>query len=179
MYQGKYVFAQLFDILPKTEFNKCVELYEGNYRVKSFTCWTQFLTMSFGQLTSRESLRDTVTCLSAHRDKLYHLGIKCAVSLSTLAEANEKRNWRIYADFAQVLIKRARRLYANEYFGLEVSNPVYALDTTTIGLCLSVFWWAHFHKDKAAVKLHTLMDLRGNSDFCPNHRRYRSRGKRP
>jgi hypothetical protein len=162
MYKGKYVFAQLFEILPKADFNKCVDRYDGNYRVKSFTCWNHFLTMSFGQLTSRESLRDTVICLSAHQKKLYHLGIKCSVSRSTLAEANEKRNWRIYADFAQVLIEKARLLYVNDDFGLEVSNPVYALDTTTIDLCLSVFWWAPFRKTKAAVKLHTLMDLRGN-----------------
>jgi len=166
MNQGKYVFSQLFDSISQYEFNKCVDRYRGNYRIKSFTCWNQFLTMSFGQLTGRESLRDTVLCLSAHRDKLYRLGIRCSVSRSTLSEANESRDWRIYADFAQVLIKRASLLYKGDNFDLEVSNPVYAVDTTTIGLCLSVFWWAHFHKDKAAVKLHTLMNLRGN---IPTH----------
>lgn len=162
MNQGKYVFSQLFESVSRYEFNKCVERYKGNLRVKTFTCWSQFLTMSFGQLTGRESLRDTVLCLSAHRKKLYCLGIKGSVSRSTLAEANESRDSRIYADFAQRLIEKARRLYEGDNFGLEVSNPVYAVDTTTIGLCLSVFWWAHFHKDKAAVKLHTLMNLRGN-----------------
>jgi len=166
MNQGKYVFSQLFDSLSQYEFNLCVERYKGNHRVKSFSCWSQFLTMSFGQLTGRESLRDTVLCLSAHQDKLYRLGIRSSVSRSTLSEANEKRDSRIYADFAQKLIKKAQRLYKGDNFDLEVSNPVYAVDTTTIGLCLSVFWWAHFHKDKAAVKLHTLMNLRGN---IPTH----------
>ena len=166
MNQGKYVFSQLFENVSQYEFNTCVDRYKGNHRVKSFTCWSQFLTMSFGQLTGRESLRDTVLCLSAHREKLYRLGIKSPVTRSTLSEANEKRDSRIYADFAQRLIKKARRLYEGDNFGLEVSNPVYAVDTTTIGLCLSVFWWAHFHKDKAAVKLHTLMNLRGN---IPTH----------
>jgi len=162
MNQGKYVFAQLFDILPRYEFEKCVARYRGNRRVKGFTCWIQFLTMSFGQLTNRESLRDTVNCLSAHQKKFYHLGIKFVVSRSTLAEANENRDWRIYADFAQVLLIKARLLYLDDDFGLEISNTVYALDSTTIDLCLSVFWWAKFRKAKAAVKLHTLLDLRGN-----------------
>ena len=148
MNKGKYIFSQLFEILSKYEFNKCVERYKGNHGVKSFSCWSQFLTMSFGQLTSRESLRDTVTCLSAHREKLYRLGINSTVSRSTLSEANEKRDWRIYADFAQVLIKRARRLYINDDFGLEVANPVYALDTTTIDLCLSVFLVGAFPENK-------------------------------
>lgn len=162
MNHGKYVFAQLFDILPKYEFDKCVIRYKGNSRVKDFTCWIQFLTMSFGQLTGRESLRDTVNCLSAHHKKLYHLGINYLVTRSTLADANEKRNWRIYADFAQVLIRRARPLYVSDEFGLEINNTVYALDATTIDLCLNVFWWAKFRRAKAAVKLHTLLDLRGN-----------------
>jgi hypothetical protein len=162
MNQGKYVFAQLFDILPKYEFDKCVARYQGNFKVKGFTCWLQFLSMSFGQLTNRESLRDTVNCLAAHQKKFYHLGLGFAVSRSTLAEANEKRDWRIYSDFAQVLLVRARQLYLQDDFGLDLENAVYALDATTIDLCLSVFWWAPFRRAKAAVKLHTLLDLRGN-----------------
>ena len=165
MNTGKYIFAQIFEFLPKYEFDKCVARYRGNARVKGFTCWIQFLTMSFGQLTNRESLRDLVQCLAAHRAKLYHLGIKFTVNLSTLALANENRNWRIYADFAQVLLAKARQLYSRDNFGLgieNVENTVYALDATTIDLCLNVFWWASFRKAKAAVKLHTLLDLRGN-----------------
>ena len=146
MNHGKYVFAQLFETLPKYEFDKCVTRYQGNYKVKGLTCWIQFLAMSFGQLTNRESLRDTVTCLSAQHRKLYHLGMQAAVKRSTLAEANEKRSWQIYADFAQVLIKQARRLYVTDDFGLAISNTIYALDATTIELCLSVFWWAPFRK---------------------------------
>ena len=162
MNQGKYVFAQLFDILPEYEFDRSVARYQGNSRVKGFTCWIQFLAMSFGQLTNRESLRDTVNCLAAHHKKFYHLGINFKVNLSTLALANETRNWQIYADFAQVLLAKARPLYLDDEFGLEISNTVYALDATTIDLCLNVFWWACFRKAKAAVKLHTLLDLRGN-----------------
>jgi Domain of unknown function (DUF4372)/Transposase DDE domain len=162
MNQGKYVFAQLFDRLPKYEFEKCVTRYQGDYKVKGFTCWLQFLVMSFGQLTNRESLRDTVSCLSAHQQKFYHLGINFSVSRSTVAEANEQRNWQMYADFAQVLLAKARPLYLQDDFGLDLSNTVYALDATTIDLCLNVFWWAQFRKAKAAVKLHTLLDLRGN-----------------
>jgi hypothetical protein len=162
MNHGKYVFTQLFDILPKYEFDKCVTRYRGNFKVKGFTCWLQFLTMAFGQLTNRESLRDTVNCLSAHQKKFYHLGINFSVSRSTLAEANESRNWQIYADFAQVLLAKARPLYLRDDFGLDISNTVYALDATTIDLCLNVFWWAKFRRAKAAVKLHTLLDLRGN-----------------
>jgi hypothetical protein len=162
MNHGKYVFTQLFEFLPKYEFDKTVARYQGNYKNKGFTCWIQFLTMSFGQLTNRESLRDIVNCLSAHQTKLYHLGIKFAVKRSTLAEANETRDWRIYADFAQVLLAQAQQLYLDDDFGLEIPNPVYALDATTIDLCLNVFWWAHFRRAKAAVKLHTLLDLRGN-----------------
>lgn len=162
MNHGKYVFAQLFERLPKYEFDKCVARYQGNYKVKELTCWIQFLTMSFGQLTNRESLRDTITCLSAHHRKMYHLGIRHPVSRSTLAEANEKRDWRIYADYARVLTEQARCLYLTDDIGLEISNTIYALDATTIDLCLSVFWWAPFRKAKAAVKMHTLLDLRGN-----------------
>jgi len=162
MNQGKYVLSQLFEFFPKYQFDKCVSRYNGDYRVRSFTCWNQFLTMSFGQLTNRESLRDTVLCLKAHESKLYHLGIGGTVPRSTLAEANENRDWRIYADFAEVLIRRARSLYADDEFGVEISNPVYALDSTTVDLCLSVFWWAPFRKTKAAIKLHVLLDLRGN-----------------
>lgn len=162
MNSGKYVFTQLFEYLPKYEFDKAVARYQGNYKNKGFTCWIQFLVMSFGQLTNRESLRDIVNCLSAHPSKLYHLGIKFAVKKSTLAEANETRNWRIFSDFAQVLLARAQELYLDDNFGLDLPNPVYALDSTTIDLCLNVFWWAHFRKTKAAVKLHTLLDLRGN-----------------
>jgi hypothetical protein len=162
MNKGKYIFSQLFDILPKYEFDKCVARYKGDYRVKGFTCWVQFLTMSFGQLTNRESLRDTVNCLSAHHQKFYHLGITCPIKRSTLAESNETRNWQIYADFAQVLLRKARLLYIDDDFGLDLENTIYALDATTIDLCLSVFWWAKFRQKKAAVKLHTLLDLRGD-----------------
>lgn len=162
MNQGKYVFAQLFDTLPKYEFEKCVMRYQGNHQVKGFTCWLQFLVMSFGQLTNRESLRDTVSCLAAHHQKFYHLGINFSVSRSTVAEANEQRSWQMYADFAQVLLAKARPLYLHDDFGLDLSNTVYALDATTIDLCLNVFWWAKFRKTKAAIKLHTLLDLRGN-----------------
>jgi len=163
MNKGKYVFAQLTELLPRYEFEKCVERYDGNFKVIDFTCWIQYLSMSFGQITNRESLRDTVVCLQAHKSKLYHLGINYLVTRSTLAYANEHRNWRIYADFAQVLIRRARILYLHDSdFGLEISNTVYALDATTIDLCLSVFWWAKFRRNKAAIKLHTLLDLRGD-----------------
>jgi hypothetical protein len=162
MYHGKYVFSQLFEFLPKYEFEKCIARYQGNYKNKGFTCRNQFLAMSFGQLTNRESLRDTVSCLSAHQQKLYHLGFTFEVNLSTLALANENRDWRIYSDLAQVLLQRARKLYVNDDFGLDIEHTVYALDATTLDLCLSVFWWAAFRKTKAAVKLHTLLDLRGN-----------------
>jgi Domain of unknown function (DUF4372)/Transposase DDE domain len=163
MNNGQYIFAQLIEFLPKYEFEKCVRRYKGSYKVKDFTCWNQFLTMLFGQITNRESLRDTVACLQAHQSKLYHLGIKYSVTRSTLAYVNEHRNWLIYHDFAQVLIAKARQLYLSDNdFGLEISNTVYALDSTTIDLCLNVFWWAKFRKTKAAVKLHTLLDLRGN-----------------
>lgn len=161
MNQGKYVFAQLMSLIKYKEFNKHVDNYRGNYRVRSFSCWHQFLCMSFGQLTNRESLRDLVICLQAHEHKLYHLGLTHGVKRSTLADANENRDWRIYADFAQVLIKQARNLCRpDEAMTIELDNVVYALDATTIELCLDVFWWARFRKHKAAVKLHTLLDVK-------------------
>lgn len=163
MNKGQYVFSQLISFVPRFHFDTCVNRYRGNYRVKDLTCWIQFLAMTFGQITHRESLRDTVICLKAHQKKLYHLGFQHPVFRSTLARANERRDFRIYADLAQILIKRARRLYLfDNDFSLEIPNTVYALDATTIDLCLSVFWWAPFRKAKAAVKLHTLLDLRGS-----------------
>jgi len=148
--------------LPLKEFHRCVDRYQGHYKVQSFSCLDQFLCMAFAQLTYRESLRDIEACLRAQQSKQYHMGIRSDVSRSTLAYANETRDWKIYADFAQVLIHIARELYAGDDFGLELTETVYALDSTTIDLCLSVFPWAHFRKTKAAVKLHTLLDLRGN-----------------
>jgi hypothetical protein len=150
------------DFLPAYEFRQCVERYQGNYKLKSFSCWDQFLCMAFAQLTYRESLRDIEACLRAQQTKLYHLGIRGQVSRNTLAHANSVRDWRIYADFAQVLITRARALYADDNFGVELAQTVYALDATTIDLCLALFPWAEFRKHKGAVKLHTLLDLRGN-----------------
>lgn len=162
MYTGQMVFSQLMDFLPKHEFNQCVRRYQGNYRVRKFSCLDQFLCMVFAQLTYRESLRDTETCLRAVQSKLYHAGIRGRVSRSTLADANETRDWRIWADFAQVLIGRARQLYAGEDFGLALQQSAYALDSTTIDLCLSLFPWARFRRRKGAIKVHTLMDLRGS-----------------
>ena len=162
MNSGKTIFAQLMDFLPTYEFRKCVEQYEGNYKIKSFSCWDQFLCLAFAQLTYRESLRDIEACLRVAQTKLYHLGFRSQVSRNTLANANQVRDWRIYADFAQVLIPIARSLYANEDFGLELDQTVYALDSTTIDLCLALFPWAKFRKRKGAVKLHTLLDLRGS-----------------
>jgi hypothetical protein len=163
MNQGKLVFAQLTEHLPLTTFRRCVARYHGEFRVRSFSCLDQFLFMAFAQLTFRESLREIEACLRAHTVKLYHMGIRSkSVSRSTLADANEARDWRIYADFAQSLIAMARRLYAQEPFGVDLSETVYALDATTIDLCLSLFPWAPFMSSKAAVKLHTLLDLRGN-----------------
>ena len=159
---GRTVFAQIMDFIPLFQFRQCVARYNGNYKVITFTCLDQFFCMAFAQLTYRESLRDIEACLRVAKPKLYHMGIRSNVSRNTLAHANENRDWRIYADFAQVLIKIARELYANEDFGLELKNAVYAFDSTTIDLCLSVFPWAKFRKTKAAVKLHTLLDLRGN-----------------
>lgn len=162
MYTGKTVFSQLMDFLPMYEFRKCVDKYDGNYHTSSFSCMDQYLCMSFAQLTYRESLRDIEACLRSRREKLYHLGIRGKISRSTLAEANEKRDWRMYADFCQILISQARSLYADEDFGVELKETAYALDSTTIDLCLSLFPWASFRKHKAAVKMHTLLDLRGN-----------------
>ena len=162
MYAGRFVFSQLMDFLPKYEYDKCVRRYGGNRRVRTFSCYDQFLCMAFAQLTYRESLRDVVTCLDVLKPKLFHVGIRGKVSRSTLADANENRDWRIYADFAQVLIAEARGLYADEDFGVELDNTVYALDASTIDLCLSLFPWAKFRKAKGAIKLHTLLNLRGN-----------------
>ena len=160
MYTGKTVFSQLMDFLPMYEFRKCVDRYGGNYHTSSFSCMDQYLCMGFAQLTYRESLRDIEACLRSRKEKLYHLGIRGRGS--TLAEANEKRDWRIYADFCQIMISQARSLYADEDFGIELKETAYALDSTTIDLCLSLFPWASFRKHKAAVKMHTLLDLRGN-----------------
>lgn len=162
MYQGQTVFSQVMDFLPHKKFSQCVDRYSGNYRVRSFTCYDQFLCMAFAQLTYRGSLRDIVCCLRAMRERLYHMGIRGKVSRSTLADANETRDWRIYSDFAQILIDEARSLYIDEDLGLELKETVYALDSSTIDLCLSVFPWARFRKAKGAVKLHTLLDLRGD-----------------
>jgi hypothetical protein len=150
------------DYVPMYEFRKCIDRYNGNYHTSSFSCMDQYLCMSFAQLTYRESLRDIEACLRSRGEKLYHLGIRGGISRSTLAEANEKRDWRMYADFCQILISRARSLYADEDFGIELKETAYALDSTTIDLCLSLFPWASFRKHKAAVKMHTLLDLRGN-----------------
>jgi hypothetical protein len=159
---GKSIFSQLTDFLPWYQFQECVARYRGDYKLKSFSCWDQFLCMAFAQLTYRESLRDIEACLRANHSKLYHMGIRGQVSRNTLANANSVRDWRIYADFAQVLIKQARELYRDDDFSLILQETVYALDTTTIDLCLSLFPWAYFRKRKGAVKLHTLLDLRGN-----------------
>ncbi len=162
MHTGRLVFSQLMDFLPKYEYDKCVRRYRGNHRVRTFSCYDQFLCMAFAQLTYRESLRDIVTCLDVLKPKLFHVGIRGKVSRSTLADTNENRDWRIYADFAQVLIAEARGLYVDEDFGIQLDNTVYALDASTIDLCLSLFPWARFRKTKGAVKLHTLLNLRGN-----------------
>jgi len=162
MNSGKSLFAQLMDFLPSKAFRRCVKRYRGDHKLKSFSCWDQFLCMAFAQLTYRKSLRDIEACLRANQTKLYHMGIRGRVSRNTLANANSVRDWRIYADFAQVLINQARLLYRDDEFSLALQQTVYALDATTIDLCLSLFPWAPFRKRKAAVKLHTLLDLRGN-----------------
>jgi len=162
MNEGRTIFAQLMDSLPRFEFQQCVQRYPGTRRIRSFSHLDQFYCMAFAQLTGREGLRDIETCLRALGPKLYHLGIRGHVARSTLADANETRSWRIYADFAQVLLGIARRLYVHEPFGVELDETVYALDSTTIDLCLALFPWAQFRRRKAAVKLHTLLDLRGN-----------------
>jgi IS4 transposase len=162
MNSGKTIFAQLMDFVPTYEFRKCVDRYNGNHKVISFSCWDQYLSMAFAQLTYRESLRDIQVCLRATQSRLYHLGIRGKISRNTLAHANQTRDWRIYADFAQILIAKARKLYAADSFGIELDQAVYALDSTTIDLCLALFPWAEFRKRKGAVKLHTLLDLHGN-----------------
>lgn len=162
MHTGRLVFSQVIDHLPLYTFRKCVNRYQGNYKVKSFLCLDQYLCMAFAQMTFRESLRDIEACLRAQKSKLYHMGIRSGVSRNTLANANKIRDYRIYAEFAQSLIQTARRLYIDEEFDFELKNTVYALDSSTIDLCLNVFPWAHFRKTKAAIKLHTLLDLRGN-----------------
>jgi len=162
MNQGRTVFSQLISFLPDREFRRCVERYRGDLRLRDFTCWNQYLAMAFAQLTYRESLRDIEACLGSLQGKLYHLGFRGKVARSTLADANESRDWRIFADFAQRLIATARRLYASDPMGVDLDQSLYALDSTTIDLCLSLFPWAKFRTHKAAVKMHTLLDLRGN-----------------
>ena len=162
MHARQTVFSQLMNFLPKKQFDKCVRRYAGNHRTKTFSCFDQYLCMTFAQITYRQSLRDIETCLRAMKTKLYHCGIRGNISRNTLANANEHRDWRIYADFAEVLIDKARTLYANEDFGIQLNREVYALDSTTIDLCLSLFPWAKFRKHKAAVKVHTLMNLKGS-----------------
>ncbi|MGB2677456.1 MAG: IS4 family transposase [Candidatus Acidiferrum sp.] len=162
MNEGRTVFSQLMDFLPLHRFRQCVERYGGNYKIQTFTCLDQFLCLAFAQLTFRESLRDIEACLRAQQPKLYHMGFRGQVSRSNLAYANEQRDWRIFAEFAQVLIGMARDLYRGEPFGVDLSETVYAFDSTTIDLCLSLFPWAQFRRRKSAVKLHTLLDLRGS-----------------
>jgi len=162
MYAGKTLFAQVMDFVPWTSFRRIVARYGGDRRVRTLNCAEQFRVMAFAQMTWRESLRDIEACLSAQATKLYHMGLREAVARSTLADANETRDWRIWAEFAQLLIRRARQLYADDSLALDLANTVYALDSTTIDLCLSVFPWAHFQRTKAAVKMHALLDLRGN-----------------
>lgn len=162
MNTGKTIFSQVMEHLPLPAFRKCVQRYHGDYKSKTFSCLDQFLVMAFAQLSYRESLRDIEACLRAMRTKLYHMGIRGGVSRNNLAHANETRDWRIWADFAQVLIHAARHLYTDDPFGVELDQTVYAFDSTTIDLCLALFPWARFRRHKAAVKLHTLLDLRGN-----------------
>jgi hypothetical protein len=162
MHEGRLVFSQLMDHAPMHEFRRCVARYEADYRLRSFSCWDQFLCMAFAQLTFRESLRDIEACLRAAPSRLYHMGIRGPVARSTLADANERRDWRVYADFAQQLIGIARALYAHDSFGVELEQTVYALDSTTIDLCLSLCPWAPFHHQRGAIKVHTLLDLSGN-----------------
>jgi transposase len=162
MNQGRTVFSQLISFLPVRDFRRIVQRYDGDSRLRGFSCWDQFLSMTFAQLTYRESLRDIEACLRAAGNKLYHLGLRGKVSRSSLADANEAHDWRIYADFAQLLISIARPLYAHEPIGFDFDNAIYALDSTTIDLCMNLFPWAHFRTTKSAVKLHTLLDLRGN-----------------
>ncbi len=163
MYQGKFVFSQIMDWVVRYQFNQCVERYGGEYRVKTFTCWEQFLALVFGQLSLRKSLRDIVVCLGAHREKLYHFGFRSRVTRSTLADANEQRDWRIWRDYAAVLIAEARTLYAGDHpVDLDLDGPAYIIDSTTIELCLRLFPWARLVKKRAAVKLHLELNLAGN-----------------
>ncbi len=162
MYTGKLIFSQVMDFMPMHTFRRCVTRYQGDYKVKKFTCLDQYLCMAFAQITYRESLRDIEVCLRAQEQKLYHMGIRDKVSRSTIADANEQRNWRIYADLAYSLINTARKLYSDEPFAVELEQTAYALDATTIDLCLSMFPWATFRQNKGAIKLHTLLDLRCN-----------------
>jgi hypothetical protein len=162
MNTGRTIFAQLTDLLPLGEFRRCVDRYHGNHKVQSFSCLDQFLCLLYAQLTYRESLRDIETCLRAHQPQLYHMGFRGSIARNTLANANEQRDWRIYADFARILIAQARSLYRHEPFGVELDETVYAFDSTTIDLCLTLFPWAQFRRRKSAVKVHTLLDLRGS-----------------
>ena len=162
MHQGRTVFAQLTDHLPRHQFNRCVARYHGNHRIRHMSCWDQYLIMAFAQLTGMESLREIELGMQVQSEKLYHSGIRSRGARSTLADANEKRDWRIFADFAQILIREASGLYAGETFGAELDQVAYALDSTTIDLCLSLFPWAQFRRTKAAIKLHTLLALQGN-----------------
>ena len=162
MHEGRLVFSQLPDFLPMHDFSKCVRRYDGNYKVRDFSCTSQFLCMAYAQLTGRVSLRDIETCLRTMGPKLYHAGIRGRVSRSTLADANKHRDWRIFADFAHILIKRARSLYAADSFGVDLKAAAYALDSTTIDLCMTLFPWARFRRHKAGIKMHTLIDLKGS-----------------
>ena len=162
MNSGQTVFRQLLQFLPRHEFNLCVRRYRGNYRAKSFSTFDQFLCLAYAQMAGRESLRDIETCLNSHREKLYHIGFRGAVSRSTLADANERRDWRIFQDFGLILIRMAQKLFQDDPFALELEQPLYAFDSTTIDLCLTLFPWAEFRNTKAAVKMHTLLDLRGS-----------------
>ena len=162
MYSGQFLFAQLMAFLPKHDFHRCVRKYRGNYRTRKFSCLDQFLCMAFAQLTYRASLRDIEICLNSLKPKLYHVGIRGNIARNTLAKANQNRDWRIYADFAALLIARARTLYGRDSLSIELEQTVYAFDSTTIDLCLALFPWARFRRRKGAVKLHTLIDLRGN-----------------
>ena len=166
MNSERTIFSQIMDFIPMYEFRKCVSRYKGNYKVKSFSCWDQFLCMAFAQLTYRESLRDIEACMRASQHKLYHMGIRGGISRNTLANSNQVRDWRIYADFASILIEHARQLYKNDELGIKLKQTVYAFDSTTIDLCLSLFPWAKFRKHKGAIKLHTLLDLRGGIPTC-------------
>ena len=162
MNTDRIIFSQIMDFIPKHHFNRCVRRYRGNYRLRKFSCFDQFLCMAFAQLMFKESLRDIEICLRAMKPKLYHAGFRGRIAKSTLADANEKRPWQIYADFAQILIAKARTLYRDESFGIDLKNTTYALDSTTIDLCLTLFPWAQFRKHKSAIKVHTLMDLKGS-----------------